>query len=146
MGGETAEDSASAPPAYTSAYDEALKEAQGALVRYEKAQAAGDNAAKASAAEEVPRAYRGAAEHAPDAQKADEHRRTADEWAGASDAKRGAMLHPLLKGVLVLLALPFAVAGGAVYGAGVLLMGIGDVLTGTSKGRAKAKEYIGSWF
>jgi hypothetical protein len=70
----------------------------------------------------------------------------ADDFSKASPSERVTLFDDIGKGLLILLATPFALAGGAIfaagailYGAGMLVKGLGNVLTFGAFGSSDSK-------
>ncbi|KAH7323404.1 hypothetical protein B0J17DRAFT_683331 [Rhizoctonia solani] len=73
----------------------------------------------------------------PDEESKDAWHAKASQYESSSTEEKENILMPLAKGLGILIATPFAVAGGAIfaaggilYGAGKTIQGVGNILTG----------------
>ncbi|PSR94552.1 hypothetical protein PHLCEN_2v4420 [Hermanssonia centrifuga] len=114
----------------------AVGDVEQALILYRKAKADGDTDVKTKLEQEIPHRLRAAGDCAPDPETRAKLCSGADAFEKGDEKSRWEMIHPLLQGLAILLATPFAVAGVAIvasgtilYGSGKVLLGFGDLLT-----------------
>lgn len=103
---------------------------------YQDARQSKDGVAASQHSARVHQLLLKAAEVHPDPSVKEKFKKDAEEWVKGDAKARDALSHPFVQGMAILLATPFALAGGAlfvagatVYGAGKLLVGLGDMLT-----------------
>jgi len=117
------------------------------MVVYESISKRGDDKATEAEAEKVAAAIRNVGDSHTDPKVRQEWYEKADKFAKADSSERVTLFDDIGKGLLILLATPFALAGAAVfaagailYGTGMLVKGLGNVLTGGFLGSAKDKD------
>ncbi|KAK7682834.1 hypothetical protein QCA50_014218 [Cerrena zonata] len=103
---------------------------------YQDARKRKDNDVAAQHSERVHQLMLKAAEVHPDPTVKEKFKKDAEEWNKGDNKLKDIMSHPFVQGLAILLAAPFALAGGAlfaagalVYGTGKLIVGLGDALT-----------------
>ncbi|OBZ68939.1 hypothetical protein A0H81_11049 [Grifola frondosa] len=107
----------------------ALTKVQNEIKRYQRAKREGNKEEKEEAARNIPEYMRRAGDLHTDPDVKAKFYRNAEEFAAGDDEARDKMLHPFVQGLIILLAAPFAVAAGIIYGTGKLIEGIGKALT-----------------
>ncbi|KAH9949831.1 hypothetical protein B0H21DRAFT_69545 [Amylocystis lapponica] len=127
----------------------ALVHLQRQIELYKDAKSTGDKEEADRAADAIPEYMHRAADIHPDHDVKAKMNKDADEFANADEKTRESMLHPLAKGLLILLATPFALVGAALFAAGGIVYGTAKVLEGVGKGLAAGPAFIwgamGSW-
>ena len=103
---------------------------------YQEARKRKDSGAATQHSERIPRLMLKAAEVHPDPTVKEKFKKDAEEWAKSDSIVKDMLSHPLIQGLGIIVGIPLALAGGAVfaggalvYGTGKLLVGLGDVLT-----------------
>ena len=122
------DDEAQSPPEYWSVK---LRELRQELETYKGAQAldeAGQHT-KDDSAKRIGELYKELAEGHPDPDVKKQMATDAEQWEKADEEKRDDLAHPLLDGLALLISAPIFVAGVVLYGAGQVLIGLGDLLT-----------------
>lgn len=101
------------------------------------AQSRGETAAVKAIDEQIVTTMRDVGDAYPDNESKAAWHAKADQYQSSDAEEKENILTPLAKGLGILIATPFAVAGGAIfaaggilYGAGKTIQGIGNVLTG----------------
>jgi hypothetical protein len=112
------------------AWQDAVKDLQGQVVLYQGAKESGDTAQQRVAEQRVVEGMRRISDTHTDPKVRQEWKAKADEFERAGDAKKEHILKNLGKGLLILLATPFALAGAAIFAAGAMLYGVGCVIQG----------------
>ncbi|KAJ6480396.1 hypothetical protein C8R45DRAFT_905950 [Mycena sanguinolenta] len=105
------------------------------LKQYNRAKTAGDQASLKKLAKEIETIMRDLADGHNDPAVQAEWTRKADEFSKASDVGKENMLLDIGKGLGIIIASPFILAGGVLYGAGLFVKGLGNLLTGGAIGR-----------
>ncbi|KAF7378156.1 MFS general substrate transporter [Mycena sanguinolenta] len=106
------------------------------LKQYNRAKTANDQAAMKKLAKEIEEIMRKLADSHSDSAEQAEWTRRANEFSKASDAGKENMLLDIGKGLGIIIAAPFILAGGVLYGTGLFVKGLGNLLTGGAIGRA----------
>ncbi|KZT02186.1 uncharacterized protein LAESUDRAFT_625977, partial [Laetiporus sulphureus 93-53] len=115
-------------PTQDQQWQAALHQAEDGMRAYNAARQAGDAQGEAAAITHIPTLLRAAGDQHPDPQvQADLYER-ARRFAEASQEERDAMVHPFLQGLGLLVATPFLLAGGVLFGVGKLVQGVGSLL------------------
>ncbi|CAE6437460.1 unnamed protein product [Rhizoctonia solani] len=98
---------------------------------------AGDEATVKALDQEIVSAMHSVGDAYPDEESKDAWHTKAKQYDSSSADEKENILMPLAKGLGILIATPFAVAGGAIfaaggilYGAGKTIQGVGNLLTG----------------
>lgn len=124
-----------------SADEEALKasldDLKKQMVAYDTVSKKGDDRATDAEAQNVVAAIRNVGDSHTDPKVRWEWHEKAEKFSKASPSERVTLFDDIGKGLLILVATPFALAGAAIfaagailYGTGVLIKGIGNVMTG----------------
>lgn len=107
------------------------------MLEYEGSKQRGDESRMNTLARQIVENMRRLGEIHVDTAVREDFRRRADLFERGNTEQRSHILADVGTGLLIILATPFAIAGGAivaagaiVYGAGTLVKGIGNVLTG----------------
>lgn len=114
-----------------------LEALQNLMKQCEEARSRNDTTAIHSIEIKIVSTMRSVGDAYPDEESKQEWHEKADAYERGNDEEKEHILMPLAKGLAILIATPFAVAGGAifaagaiVYGAGKTVEGVGNVLTG----------------
>ncbi|KAF8603614.1 hypothetical protein BDV93DRAFT_556312 [Ceratobasidium sp. AG-I] len=114
-----------------------LEALQNLMKQRDEARSHNDTAAVHSIEIKIAATMRSLGDAYPDEESKREWREKADAYEQGNDVEKEHILMPLAKGLGILIATPFAVAGGAifaagaiVYGAGKTVEGLGNTLTG----------------
>ncbi|CAE6455713.1 unnamed protein product [Rhizoctonia solani] len=98
---------------------------------------AGDEAQVKALDQQIVSAMHSVGDAYPDEESKNAWHAKASQYESSSVAEKENILMPLAKGLGILIATPFAVAGGAIfaaggilYGAGKTIQGVGNILTG----------------
>jgi hypothetical protein len=120
------------PPEYDPELEwtQALLQVQDRLREYREAKASNDPDAIRLAENLVVAAMRRVAQIHPDPEERQHWMQRATDFVEADDKGKEHILEGLGKGLLILLATPFAVAAGAVFAAGAIVYGAGKVIGG----------------
>jgi hypothetical protein len=120
------------PPDYDPELEwtQALLQVQDWLKEYREAKASGDRDRIRRAEELVVAAMLRVAQIHPDPVEKEHWKQRAKDFVKADDKGKEHILEGLGKGLLILLATPFAVAAGAVFAAGAIVYGAGKVIGG----------------
>ncbi|EPQ56524.1 hypothetical protein GLOTRDRAFT_128466 [Gloeophyllum trabeum ATCC 11539] len=132
------------------AWRHAVEDLDAQMKHYERAKETGNKAAEQEESRKLVEAMNRIAERHPDPRVQEEWRAKAQAFSAGNEAEKQSILRDVGKGVAVLLTVPFALVGGAVfatgaviYGAGNVVKGVGNVLTGgafqKSRGRANSR-------
>jgi hypothetical protein len=128
-------------------WQRALRNLEAQMAQYEKARADGDEALQGQLAIRIVEAMRNLSNIHPRPEMRNYWRGRADAFEVGDNTERGHILVDVGKGLLILLATPFALAGAAifaagaiVYGAGTLVKGLGNALTGGIFGRRRRSK------
>lgn len=111
-------------------WKEALEDLKKAMIVYGSVATKGDEKDTQASAEEVVKKMRnlGATHTDPDIKK--EWDNKADRFAKAGKAERGIMSNDIIRGLVLLLATPFLLAGAVVFAAGSIIYGAGSIVKG----------------
>ncbi|KAJ7836979.1 hypothetical protein B0H13DRAFT_184783 [Mycena leptocephala] len=107
-----------------------LAKLQKKLKKYNRAKQRGDVGTAERLKSEIGRDMRGLAESASDPEVRAKWTKNADEFDSASESDKDNMLMNIGKGLGLIIASPFLLAGGVLYGVGLFTKGLGDLLTG----------------
>ncbi|KAJ6480405.1 hypothetical protein C8R45DRAFT_905963 [Mycena sanguinolenta] len=105
------------------------------LREYNQAKTTGNRAAKKKLAKGIEALMRALADSHNDPAVQAEWTSKADEFSKASDARKDNMLWDIGKGLGIVIASPFMLAGGILYGTGLFMKGMGNLLTAGAIGR-----------
>ncbi|TFK51810.1 hypothetical protein OE88DRAFT_1658445 [Heliocybe sulcata] len=125
----------------------AVEDLDAQLKRYEATERTMDQQAKQEEAQKLVNAMNRIADNHPDPKVQEEWRQKALTFESGSEAERRGLLGDIGKGVGVLLSVPFALVGAAVfatgaaiYGAGNLVKGVGNIMTGGALERKRSRK------
>ncbi|GAB1524266.1 hypothetical protein RhiXN_06100 [Rhizoctonia solani] len=114
-----------------------LNELQDLFQKRRDADSKGDQAQVSALDREIVSAMHNVGNAYPDQESKDAWHAKASQYESSSAEEKENILMPLAKGLGILIAAPFAVAGGAIfaaggilYGAGKTIQGVGNLLTG----------------
>ena len=117
------------------------------MVIYENISKGGDNRMAEAEAQKVVAAMRKVGDSHTDPKVRKEWYGKADKFANASSSERAGLFDDIWKGLLILLATPFKLAGAILFaageilhGTGMLVKGLGNVLTGGALSGRNSEE------
>ncbi|KAJ7159558.1 hypothetical protein C8R46DRAFT_1108595 [Mycena filopes] len=117
-------------------WQEMLAKLQKLLKKYDRAKKRGDEEAMKRLATDIEASMRAMADTHPDPAVKAEWTTKADDFGKAPDDAKDNMLLDIGKGLALIVASPFMLAGGVLYGVGLLTKGLGNLFTGGAIGRA----------
>ena len=107
-----------------------LQDLTNETIAYQEARQRKDEAAATQHSERILQLMLKAAELHPDPKVKDKFKKDAEEWAKGDGLARDILAHPFLRGLGIIVGVPFALAGGAIFAAGALVYGVGQLLAG----------------
>jgi hypothetical protein len=107
-----------------------LRNLQRLMAQYTGARSRGDEALSNTLAHRIVEAMQRLAQTHPDPRVREHWREKAIEFAAADETDREHILADIGKGLLILLATPFALAGGVLFAAGAIVYGVGTFVKG----------------
>ncbi|KAJ7152469.1 hypothetical protein C8R46DRAFT_1121307 [Mycena filopes] len=117
-------------------WQEMLAKLQKLLKKYDRAKKRGDEEAMKRLAADIEASMRAMADTHPDPAVKAEWTTKADDFGKAPEDAKENMLLDIGKGLALIIASPFMLAGGVLYGVGLFTKGLGNLLTGGAIGRA----------
>ncbi|KAJ7649574.1 hypothetical protein DFH06DRAFT_555452 [Mycena polygramma] len=132
----TSDSDASETPTMTEEeWQQKLADLKKEFKKYDRAKKRGDEAKVKRLEGGIWAATRALAEGAKDPKIRAEWEKKADNFKTAADGEKENVLMDIAKGLGLIVASPFILAGGVLYGVGLVTKGLGDLLTG---GKASA--------
>jgi hypothetical protein len=114
-------------------WQRALRDLQRLMGRYEQAKRSGDEALSNGLAHEIVRTMQRLATMHSDPRVRELWRNRAEEFSAADADVKAHILDDIGKGLLILLATPFALVGAVLFAAGGIVYGVGSVVKGLGK-------------
>ena len=111
-------------------WQEALHDLQRLMGQYEQARRSGEEALSNALAHEIVEAMQRLAEMHSDPRVRELWRIRAEEFSAADANAKDHILADIGKGLLILLATPFALVGAVLFAAGGIVYGVGSVVKG----------------
>ncbi|KAG8736239.1 hypothetical protein FRC12_017719 [Ceratobasidium sp. 428] len=122
------------PPPYTANNEEAirerLRELDGLLQLREQANAQGNTASVAALDEQISDIMRSISQAYPAGENRTYWQNTHRNFQAGSAQDKEHILMPIAKGLGIIIATPFALAGGVIFAAGAILYGVGKTVLG----------------
>lgn len=107
-----------------------LQDLTNETIAYQEARQRKDEAAATQHSERIPQLMLKAAELHPDPKVKEKFKKDAEEWTKGDSVARDILAHPFLRGLGIIVGVPFALAGGVIFAAGALVYGVGQLLAG----------------
>ncbi|KAJ7433427.1 hypothetical protein B0H11DRAFT_2121754 [Mycena galericulata] len=133
--GSISSDASDTPTLTEQEWEEIYSKVQKKLREYKRAQERGDKEGVKRLVREIGGLMRSLAEGASDPEKRADWKRKAEEFDKASESGKENMLMDIGVGLGIIIASPFLLAGGILYGVGRLTQGLGNLLTGGNVGK-----------
>jgi hypothetical protein len=114
-------------------WKESINDLQTQIVKYNQASEGNNSNESGKEAEKVVNAMKRAGDSHPDPKVQKVWYKRAEEFARGNREEKTTMLEDIGKGLVILIATPFALAGAAIFAAGAIVYGAGSLITGLGK-------------